>query len=220
MPRPDLTDITVVLDRSGSMDSIKDDTIEAFNGFLTSQRQGTGTARISLVQFDDRYDVVYEAVTVDRAPALNEKTFQPRGSTALLDAMGRAIDVTGWRLQQMAEAERPGTVLFVTLTDGLENSSREFTMDRLNAMISHQRDKYAWEFVFLAANQDAIATAAQLGINRGHALTFAASPEGVAASMGAFDGHVHARRRHMAAGGAAAEAPIEFTPEERQKAGK
>lgn len=216
MPRNDLTDITLVLDRSGSMSAVRESTITAFNEFLRSQRVAAGSARMTLVQFDNQYELLYEDVPIDRAKELNANTFVPRGSTALLDAMGRTIINTGNRLAALPEADRPGTVLFVTLTDGYENSSREFNLSRINAMIAEQRDTYSWEFVFLAANQDAIATAAQMGISADQALTFASSDQGVQASFQAVDSQVSHVRERRAAGEACA--PIAFTPKQRKKA--
>lgn len=187
MTRADLTDITFVLDRSGSMQSIKRATIESFNGFLASQKTGAGDARMTLVQFDDQYEMLYRAIPIQRAAALTEQTYQPRASTALLDAMGRTILATGERLRQLPENQRPGTVLFVTLTDGFENASDEFSLIRVNQLIQQQRDVYAWQFVFLGANQDAIATAAQMGIGAAQAMTFTASDTGTRGALGAFD---------------------------------
>lgn len=183
MTKHDLFDITLVLDRSGSMESVKTATIEAFNQFLVDQRSQPGRGVISLFQFDDEYDVVYAAKPVSEAPPLTTRSYQPRASTALLDAMGRGMNETGERLAAMPEHERPGTVLFVVLTDGLENASSHFTAKQINAMITEQRDKYGWQFLFLAANQDAIMTASQYGIGGGQALTYEASEEGMAACM-------------------------------------
>lgn len=216
MAQTDLTDITLVLDRSGSMESVKAATIEAFNGFLNSQRRGAGVARMTLVQFDDQYEVVFEAQPLDKAPELNDQTFQPRGATALLDAMGKTMLATGKRLREMPEANRPGTVIFVTLTDGQENSSREFDLTKINAMITEQRDKYSWQFLFLAANQDAIATAAKMGIGAAQSLTMSASPSGVQASLVALDRHVHSERARRASG--AASMPMAFEESDRRAA--
>ena len=142
MTRPDLTDITFVLDRSGSMQPIKEATIEAFNGFVNSQRTGAGTAQMTLVQFDDQYELLYQALAIQQAPELTRQTYEPRASTALLDAMGRTMIATGERLRKLPEADRPGTVVFVTLTDGYENASREYTLQRINELIRVQRDQY------------------------------------------------------------------------------
>ncbi|MEZ6063251.1 MAG: vWA domain-containing protein [Planctomycetaceae bacterium] len=195
MPRTDLTDITFVLDRSGSMGFIKAATIEAFNGFLSSQCSGDGIAELSLVQFDDQYEPMYAGRNVNKAPKLTDRTYQPRGSTALLDAMGRTIVATGQRLSRLREHKRPGTVIFVTLTDGFENASREFTLHRINEMIREQREKYSWQFIFLGANQDAIATAAQMGVGADQAMTFAASTTGTMGCFQALGGKLNRVRK-------------------------
>lgn len=173
------TDISIVLDRSGSMESVRSDTIGGFNAFLADQVEAGGAATITLVQFDDVYEVVYSAIPLTDAKRLDNSTFVPRGSTALLDAIGRTIQATGKRLEAMTDDQRPEKVVFVILTDGLENASKEFTAQKVNDMLSHQRDVYKWEFVFLGANQDAITTAANLGIHAANSLTYAANSAGV-----------------------------------------
>ncbi len=172
------TDITIILDRSGSMQSVKDDTIGGFNNFLGEQQKVEGEASLSLVQFDDQYEVVYEDKDINVADRLTEATFQPRGSTALFDAAGRTINAVGRRLAALSEAERPDKVLLVIMTDGFENASREFTAAEISKMINHQRDVYKWEFMFIGANQDAVLSAQEIGISAGAALTYAANSEG------------------------------------------
>lgn len=172
----DLTDITVVLDRSGSMAIIADDTRGGFDTFVRDQGVGRGEARLTLVQFDHEYQVVHRARPVKDIPPLN---FTPRGNTALLDAIGRAITETGERLAATPESERPGRVAFVIITDGQENASHEYTKGRINAMIKHQRDAYKWDFLFLGANQDAIAEAGALGISHINSVTYGHNPAGV-----------------------------------------
>lgn len=216
MPRPDLTDITLVLDRSGSMASVRESTIAAFNQFLRSQRKAAGIAQMTLVQFDNEYEPLYESVVLEKAPELHTETFVPRGTTALLDAMGQTILRTGQRLADLPDTERPGTVLFVTLTDGHENASREFNSHDIDQLIIQQRSIYSWQFVFLAANQDAIATAANIGIDAAQALTFADSPAGVKNTFEALNTQVADVRSRKAAGMPAA--PLDFTPEQRSKA--
>ena len=174
----DETDITVVLDRSGSMASVRDDTIGGFNSFLEEQKAVPGSACVSLVQFDDQYEVVYECRDVQDAPDLSPRTFVPRGSTALLDAIGRTLNATGARLAALPEAARPGKVLLVVMTDGLENASHEFGAGQVFDMITHQRDKYQWEIVFIGANQDAVLTGASYGLPASNALDYAATPAG------------------------------------------
>ncbi|MBC7797307.1 MAG: VWA domain-containing protein [Pyrinomonadaceae bacterium] len=193
------TDVNIVLDRSGSMASIKNDTIGGFNEFLREQQTVEGMATITLAQFDDVYDIVYRAIDVKAAPMLDDKTFVPRGSTALLDAIGRTINETGKRLSGLGDSEKPEKVIFVIVTDGEENSSREFDNGKINEMISHQRDVYKWEFVFLGANQDAIASASNMGIQASHAMTYAASPEGTQMAFQAVSKNMASARRKQKA---------------------
>ncbi len=174
----DETDITVVLDRSGSMASVRDDTIGGFNSFLEEQKSVPGLARVSLVQFDDKYEIVYECRDVQDAPLLSAQTFVPRGSTALLDAIGRTMTATGVRLAALPEEGRPEKVLLVVMTDGEENASHEFSGSQIFDMITHQREKYAWEVVFIGANQDAVVTGASYGLPAASALDYAATPAG------------------------------------------
>src|SRR5512138_1904469 len=133
-------DINIVLDRSGSMESIRQATIAGFNKFLAEQKQAPGEATLTLAQFDDIYEVVHRAANLNSVEPLTEKTYAPRNTTALLDAIGKTINETGGRLAAMAEDERPERVIFVIITDGLENASQEFTVERVNEMIAHQRD--------------------------------------------------------------------------------
>lgn len=173
-------DITLVLDRSGSMDFIKKDVIGGFNKFLKEQQAIPGDATITLVQFDHIYEVVYEGKKLQEASLLDDTIYQPRGWTALLDAIGKTIDKTGKRLSDMSEDQRPEKVIFVIQTDGYENASKEFSNDKIISMITRQQDVYKWEFVFLGANQDAIATASKMGISATHSMTYQASAGGVA----------------------------------------
>ena len=173
------TDITVILDRSGSMEAIASDAIGGFNSFLAEQQRLPGACRLTLVQFDDRYEVVYAGRPIADAPRLTGDTFQPRGSTALLDAIGRTIESTGARLAASPEAERPDRVLLVIVTDGLENASTDYTRERVFTLISTQQDVYQWSFLFLAANQDAIAEGEKIGIGAQHSMNFAATGAGI-----------------------------------------
>lgn len=176
------TDITIILDRSGSMASVKDDTIGGFNNFLSEQQKIEGEAVLSLVQFDDQFETVYSGKDINAADKLTDATFQPRGMTALFDAVGRTINSVGQRLAATSEAERPDKVLFVIMTDGFENSSREFNAARIGEMISHQRDVYKWQFMFIGANQDAVLSAQEIGIPAAAALTYAANEAGTRAA--------------------------------------
>lgn len=160
--RNDLTDVTLVVDRSGSMEQIRSDAQGGINAFVADQAKLPGECRITLVQFDDKYEVVHSGILASEWP---EYHLSPRGSTALLDAVGRAIIETGNRISAMPESQRPGLVLCVISTDGMENASREFTREKVREMISHQQTVYNWHFTFLAANQDAFTQAGYLGLS-------------------------------------------------------
>ena len=205
--RNDLTDITMVIDRSGSMQSIRTDAEGGINSFIEQQRQEPGETLLTLVQFDTEYEFVHSGVPVKQIPAF---TLVPRGSTALLDAVGRAINETGARLAAMAESQRPALVVFVIVTDGAENSSREFTRDQIRTMVEHQQSAYKWQFTFLAANQDAFAAGGSMGI----------AQDGIAAySMGKVRGSWDAAAKKMSrmrkAAGEGAAVDNKFTDEER-----
>ena len=196
------SDITVVLDRSGSMACLVDEMIGAFNTFLDEQQQVAGQASFSLVQFDDRYEVYLDAVDLAKVGRLDRTTYVPRGMTALYDAVGRAIVATGTRLAALDEAERPDKVVFLIQTDGEENASHEYDAATLQAMIRHQQDKYAWEFVFLGANIDAGSVAEEIGIARDKALQYANNADGTRAAFAAVSDNLAGFRRgdrqHMA----------------------
>ena len=169
----DATHIAVLLDRSGSMADVKDETISGFNYFLKEQKTAGDNASFTLVQFDsESTDVVHEARPVRDVPDLNQDTYQPRGSTPLLDALGQTINSTGRALAAIPEANRPDKVVFVVITDGQENASHQFTKARVKEMIDHQTGKYNWQFVYLGANQDAFAEAGAVGIAMANAANF------------------------------------------------
>ena len=168
--RSDLTDITLVIDRSGSMEEIRSDAEGGVNAFIRAQAQQPGDAFLTLVQFDDEYEFVHRGVPIKEVPPYR---LVPRSGTALLDAVGRAINETGDRLARMPEADRPGLVVFVIVTDGKENSSHEFTKAQIKAMIDRQQTTYNWHFTFLGADQDAFAEAGGMGIAASGAANFA-----------------------------------------------
>ncbi len=162
---PHLTEIAYILDRSGSMQPMQEPAVAAFNDFIKSQLDVPGDARLTLVLFDDQYEVPLAVLPVEQVPELTAATYTPRGSTALLDTIGRTIKETSARIEAMPEALRPDKVIFAIFTDGMENASREYTNAHINDLIAMHRTK-GWEFLFLAANQDAIATAATMSIDR------------------------------------------------------
>lgn len=208
------TDITFVLDRSGSMKDVRKDTIGGFNAYIEAQRKVPGECVVSLVQFDDVYEPLYAAKPIQEAPLLSQETFVPRGFTAIFDAIARTIIETGKRLAAMSENQRPEKVIFVILTDGKENASQEFRdREKVFEMVGHQRDVYHWDFVFIGANQDAIKVGAGLNIGAGSTMTYAANSMGTQdafTSVSNYTAHTRSSAGHAA--GASA-----FTAEDRNK---
>lgn len=180
MTKPNSTLIAIVLDRSGSMEFIRDATIEGTNAFLEQQKKQPGEAKLTLMQFDTEQLYTHHEAPLETVQPLSRETYVPRAGTALLDAIGTTIDTIGTSLAARAEEDRPSKVVVVIQTDGDENSSVNYTWDKINQMITHQQTKYQWDFVFLGANQDAIATAAKFGIKGNWAFTYTAD----ALSMG------------------------------------
>jgi hypothetical protein len=180
MTNPDLTLIAALLDRSGSMQAIADDTRGGFDGFIAKERDREGTTLVTLAQFDDTYALVYDNKPIDQVPPL---ILEPRGSTALLDAIGRFVNEIGSGLAALPEDDRPGEVTVLVLTDGHENSSREWTKPNVQQLISEQESRYDWDFVFLGANMDAIDVGTDLGFSAGKSLTYAPSGDGVAGAF-------------------------------------
>ena len=190
----DSTHIAVLLDRSGSMGDIKDDAIGGFNCFLKEQKAAGANATLTLVQFDtESTDVVHESMPILEVPDLNHQTFQPRGGTPLLDALGQTIDSTGRALAAIPEANRPNKVVFVVITDGQENSSHQHTKASVKERIDRQSSQYNWQFVFLGANQDAFDEAGAVGIAMGNAANFA--PARMQAAFAATAANVASYRR-------------------------
>ena len=172
------TDIVVVLDRSGSMEAIRQATILGFNAFLKEQQSIDERATITLVQFDHEYERLYMRLDVHQAMPLNEDTYIPRGTTALLDAMGRTIKETRKRIEALPDGDKPDRVIFVTITDGHENRSTKYNRKQVFDKVSKMQQKHGWEFLFLGANQDAIEEASHLGIKADKAMNFVADGAG------------------------------------------
>lgn len=170
----DTTEIALILDQSGSMQSIKAGTLEGVNGFIQQQQEENDKfpVRLSLTLFSTGLEVRHASVPVTEIPPLTEKTYIPNGGTALLDAIGTTIDELGKRLAATSEKDRPGTVIVAIMTDGEENSSREFNWLQISEKIRHQTEAYKWQFLFLGANQDAIATASRINIERDSSVTY------------------------------------------------
>jgi uncharacterized protein YegL len=179
MMNQNLTEIVFILDRSGSMRGLESDTIGGFNGFVKKQAEA-GQTSLTTVLFDDEYEILHNGIDAGNV-VLTGKEYFTRGSTALLDAVGKTIHGVGRRLSETPEDSRPGKVIFVITTDGRENASREFSYDEVNRMITHQSGKYQWEFIFMGANIDVTKEGGRLGIRADRSFSFAASSPGVAA---------------------------------------
>lgn len=172
------TEIIFLLDRSGSMGGLESDTIGGFNAFIEKQRNLEGETLVTTVLFDDRYEILWNGVDA-KDVLLTEKEYYVRGTTALLDAIGKTILDVGHRLARSRDEEGRRKVIFVITTDGLENASREFTREKIKYFIRHQQQKYDWEFIFLGANIDTVKEAGSLGIERHNAYNFEATEEGL-----------------------------------------
>lgn len=168
----DFTDITFILDRSGSMCSTVWDVIGGFNSFVKDQKEVGDNASLTLIQFDENYEVNYFNTPIKEVVDLNTHTYKPRGVTALYDAIGKAITDKGNELNSLPEQDRPNKVLFIIYTDGLENASVEFHSGRIKEMIEHQTNKYNWDFTFLGAGQDAVLTGQTIGVEPDKSLTY------------------------------------------------
>lgn len=173
-----LTEIIFLLDRSGSMGGLESDTIGGFNSFIENQSKQEGKTIVTTVLFDDKYEILWNGIDAGKARLTNKEYFV-RGSTALLDAVGKTILDVGLRLSKTNEKEKPGKVIFVITTDGMENSSCEFTYKKVKQLIKHQHEKYSWDFIFLGANIDAAKEAGNIGICAENAYNYEASKPGV-----------------------------------------
>lgn len=170
------TDMTILLDRSGSMVSIKEDMEGGFKTFINAQKSLPGTLKVSLFQFDTQFEEIYSGKNVNE---IHDLTLIPRGGTALLDSMFKAITKTGERLSDLTEEERPEKVLFVVITDGLENYSHEVTRGQLKDSVKTQTETYKWDFIYLGANQDAFSEGSLVGITTNNVMSFSSTGQSV-----------------------------------------
>ncbi len=211
MTDSDKTLIAALLDRSGSMACIASDMRGGFDSYIATERGQAGTTLVTLAQFDDRYDTVYADRPVDAVPPLR---LEPRGMTALLDAIGRFVTEIGAGLAALPEGERPGEVTVLVMTDGHENASTEWTGEAVRALISQQESIYGWDFVFLGANMDAVEVGTNLGFAPGKSITYDADADAVGGAWSAVSAYSTRKR----ARGNAPAASIVFQQAERDAA--
>ncbi|WP_166785399.1 vWA domain-containing protein [Cryobacterium sp. TMT2-17-1] len=206
MTDPNYTALLLVIDRSGSMSGIRDDMVGGLTAMLAAQAAEPGLLTVDIVTFDD--EIEHTHTLADPSDIAVE--LDPRGMTALHDAIGIAVTEFGETLRVLPEHARPGTVQVVVVTDGGENSSSEYSADAVRALINRQTESYSWDFVFLGANQDAVLTGAALGFDSASSMTFAAASGEVAAMSANLGRYVTDVRKKEKRG---------FTFEERIEAG-
>ena len=173
-----LTELVFILDRSGSMSGLESDTIGGYNSMIEKQKSEEGEANITTVLFDDKVEMINQRVSIQEVKKMTDKEYYVRGCTALLDAIGQTIHYMGNVQKYAKEEDRAGKVLLVITTDGYENSSKEYSYDKVRKMIKNQKARYEWEFIFLGANIDAVDTAEQFGIDKDYASNYVADARG------------------------------------------
>ena len=217
--KKNLTELVMILDRSGSMSGLESDTIGGYNSMLKRQKETEGEVLVSTVLFDDRSEVLYDRVPLEKLPQMTDKEYYVRGCTALLDAVGGAIHHIGNVHKYAREEDRPEKTIFVITTDGMENASREYSYDRGRQMVERQKEKYGWEFIFLGANIDAIATAGRFGISADRAANYHSDHEGTALNYEVLADAVREMRSSRAPIGAKWKSRIDEDYERRGKKG-
>ncbi|MCR4813712.1 MAG: hypothetical protein K5879_02660 [Lachnospiraceae bacterium] len=173
-----LTEVVFILDRSGSMSGLEADTIGGFNSMLEKQKKEEGDAVLSTVLFDDRTEILYDRLSVSKAEPLTDKQYYVRGCTALLDAVGGAIEHIAKVQKELPEEEKPEKTLFIITTDGMENASRHYDYAKVKKLVEKKKKKHGWEFIFLGANIDAVEVAGRFGVAKNRAVRYECDGEG------------------------------------------
>lgn len=176
--KKNLTELVFILDKSGSMSGLENDTIGGFNSMLEQQKKVGGQCIITTVLFDNRYELLHDRMDLRAIRPITRREYSVGGSTALLDAMGKTIHKIATAQKNTAEDYRAEKVMFVIITDGEENASRYYSSAQVKDMIRHQKERYGWEFIFLGANIDAVETAGRFGINADRAVDYVADSKG------------------------------------------
>lgn len=175
------TELVFILDRSGSMSGLEEDTIGGYNSVLKNQQKEEGEAIVTTVLFDHEYEIIHDRTNIKEIKPITEKEYYVRGTTALLDAIGLTINKIVGATKNTKKEHQADKVMFVIITDGMENSSREYDYMKVKALIERQKERYNWEFVFLGANIDAISTAAKFGIEEDRAANY--NPDGAGTKL-------------------------------------
>jgi len=182
--KKEYTHISIIIDRSGSMSTMAKEVVSGFNSLLNKQLKVEGEATMTVVQFDHEYQVLNDFIKINKVKELDANTYSPRGNTALLDAMGKTIEDVRTKINALEDNEKPSKAIFVFITDGEENCSKQYSRERVFEMIedlkseSKEENSIDWDFVFIGANQDAISAGSSLGIARGASLTYDSSGKG------------------------------------------
>lgn len=184
--KPERIELVLVLDKSGSMQGLESDTIGGFNSMIKKQKALDVPVRVTAVLFNDKTDVLYESRSIHSVHALTEKEYEVGGTTALLDAVGSTI----LNVDQKGNVKKGTKVIFVIITDGMENASREFTKTKVKQMISDKQEKYGWDFIYLGANIDAAEEAGAIGVKKANAVTYRNTESGVRANYDAVSAYV------------------------------
>lgn len=188
------TELVFIIDRSGSMAGFEEDTIGGFNAMIEKQKEGEGDVFVSTVLFDNCSEVIHDRVSIKNIKPMTKEDYRVRGCTALLDAIGDAIHHIGNVHKYARREDVPKHTVFVITTDGMENASRSYSSDRVKKMIRQRTEKHGWEFIFVAANIDAVNTAENIGIRRDRAANYCQTKEGVGRSYYAMSEAVMAVR--------------------------
>ena len=175
-----LTEMLFILDRSGSMCGLETETIGGYNGLIEKQRHVEGSAIVNTVLFDGEMNVIHNRVPLEKVKPLTEKEYYARGCTALLDAVGRSVKHIRKVQKNLPEEEKPEHTIVVITTDGYENASREYDLEKVKRLIQKQQKKHNWEFMFLGANIDAVAAAGRIGISASRAVRYKSDKRGTA----------------------------------------
>lgn len=178
MKKNNITEMVFILDRSGSMHGLEKDTIGGFNSMLSKQKKEDGEAFVTTVLFDNDYSIIHDRIKIADVPEMTEREYYVKGCTALVDAIGKTIRHIVNIHKYSRREDVPDNTIFVIITDGMENASREFDAQTVKNMVEHEKKKYGWEFIFLGANIDAVETARHFGINRDRAVNYNCDSEG------------------------------------------